>query len=328
MSTFHINPEKYSKGVKFADSVNTILDQTATDIVYKITTNAAAKASRLRRNTIMKKDLMALKDAAEDVPKKIHPTTQFGKLITENMKEQSFKFSNGVKKQIQQHTEAAIFNLIQTIRDKDEGEQLTLLRRGLCIQELPDFAVQSISFKSAINPIQKIANPTLLSSEAAKVHLQQLASNLASLLAYQSGQQDAKTISEKDINIAATTWLPKEYAATAIETADTALARFTSSDQKNIGRRSRAGVAVSVSAAENILRAINTEKNINTKAPVYFAGILQGFFVELLKNTVPILEKRKKKTLTPLFINQAINERAELVSIFSNTLDKNKTDKE
>jgi histone H3/H4 len=88
-------------------------------------------------------------------------------------------------------------------------------------------------------------------------------------------------------------------------------------DTAAVGRRKRAGLKISVSGVENLLRKVNPKKNISGEAPVYLSGIVESFIQSLVTNTINHLETSKKKTISPSFINLAINDSAELSNIFS-----------
>tara|TARA_Y100000389_G_scaffold205011_1_gene261944 strand:- start:8989 stop:10017 length:1029 start_codon:yes stop_codon:yes gene_type:complete len=341
MSSLKIKPEKYSQGLQLCEEVTAELHNVVGKIIHRVVGNAAVRAKHNSRSTIMNSDIVNF-SCDENTVNGISGTNFNNAIQTELGDNNNFKFSNGVKKTLQKHTEAALGNLMVSLKDKEVNDQLALLKRGMSIQNVPEFSVETFSFKSTAGVLQKLANPSYITSEKAKVYLQTLASTLASLLAHQSGQQSAKTISEKDVRLSASVWLPHEYAKVAIEQAENALEKYNSSkvkkdvkkktkskkvdaktELKNVGRRTRAGLDVAVSSSENIIRTLNSKKNISATAPVYFAGVLQGVFVKLLTDTIPYLEESKKKTLTPVFLQKTITASAELSSIFESCLSDN-----
>ena len=342
MSSLKIKPEKYSQGLKLSEEVTAELHNVVGKIIHRVVGNAAVRAKHSSRSTIMNSDIVNF-SCDENTVNGISGTNFNNAIQTELGDNNNFKFSNGVKKTLQKHTEAALGNLIVSLKDKEVNDQLALLRRGMSIQNVPEFSIETFNFKSTAGALQKLANPNYITSEKAKVYLQTLASTLASLLAHQCGQQNAKTISEKDVRLSATVWLPDDYAKAGIENAEIALEKYnlsktsknvkvvktkskkvdTKTEQKNVGRRTRAGLDVAVSSSENIIRTLNSKKNISATAPIYFAGVLQGVFVKLLTDTVPYLEESKKKTLTPVFLQKTITASAELSSIFESCLQDN-----
>ena len=318
--TLNIKAEKFAKGLKLSDEVKEELSIVSKSIVHRVVGNAANHAQHNRRNTIMTSDIVNL-GSIDDTASRHISGTQFDIAIQTELGEgNNFKFSSGVKKTLQLHTEAALTTLITSLQNKEDTEQIRLLKAGVCVQTIPEFAVEMLSFKNAVGAIQKSASPTLITSEKAKVHVQELVSKLASLLAYQAGQQKSKTISDKDIQLASTTWLPHEYAVHAHNAATEALTKYKNSDQKNVGRRSRAGLHASVSGIENLLRTINKNKNVSSYAPVYLAAVIESVVTDLFTNATHLMQAKKKKTFTPAFLNMVIETSSELSTLFKDQL--------
>lgn len=311
-----IRTEKYKKGCKLTPKTQQLLTQVIKkEVITRVLRNALIRTFHSKRNTIMLGDLNA--SNVENIKKKLSETKfkQEIKLLLIEDKANP-KFSKNVHRTMLLQTEKAIQILIDNIYDKEPEIQEQILSKGVIIQEVPTFKTYNFKLKNCISSIQKESQPNYIISKEAKIYLEQKMSKFMSLIAYQAGCQNAKTISEKDIELSFRIWLPDKYANYCIDKAKKALASFKESKKDNTGRTKKANLLISVSKSENFLRSANLNKNISVFAPVYFAAGNQGFLNQLFNEITGEMKKKRKKTIQPKFINMGICRNSELESFF------------
>ena len=94
------------------------------------------------------------------------------------------------------------------------------------------------------------------------------------------------------------------------------------SHQKGTSRAQRAGLKISVSVVENIIRvSAGKVKHVPVDTSVYLSGLIEYITGDILDAAILITRGGGRKTITKDDIDQAIVQDIELIQIFIRLLD-------
>ena len=135
-----------------------------------------------------------------------------------------------------------------------------------------------------------------------------------------------KTITQLGIETAVKLTFPGELREKSLKRADKALIEYKENLSSGSGkmklntRSSKAGLILSISRFENIIRMIVPGVRINSTVPVYLAGILEFLITEILYLSGATAKDNRRKRIIPRHIFIAINYDPELTILFKKTV--------
>ena len=130
------------------------------------------------------------------------------------------------------------------------------------------------------------------------------------------------TLGVKEIAFASQYVLPSTLSFLAKEAGEKAVEDYTKSldggkkkkSAPSRTRASRAGLELSVSKVENIIRSV-WGGDMGSGAPVYLAGVLEYILSEILEVSSTVTEENKRSTLSVAFIDSAIYNDVDLLQL-------------